>query len=183
MHRLQTQGCLLPAAEAAVGYLTMKRQLVATYDPGWLQRSTNDGARVSGALLDDTNKASERGVREGCVVPSNSPQESPYISMAMRLCEAAEPTNTPTNATHATPTQPGFAQPQSHLRPAFPACWWVPSGTDHAAQPTRHQQPPTARAPAGRHSPTMSRGFSTATDARQARQQKAPSGSQVSHGA
>ena len=79
--------------------------------------------------------------------------------MAMRLCEAAEPTNTPTNATHATPTQPGFAQPQSHLRPAFPACWWVPSGTDHAAQPTRHQQPPTARAPAGRHSPTMSRGF------------------------
>ena len=81
------------------------------------------------------------------------------ITMAMRLCEAAEPTNTPTNATRATHTQPGFAQPHSSQRPAFPACWWLPSGTDHAAQPTRRQQPPTARAPAGRHSPTMSRSF------------------------
>lgn len=149
MHRLQTQGCLLPAAEAAVGYLTMKRQLVATYDPGWLQRSTNDGARVSGALLDDTNKASERGVREGCVVPSNSPQESPYISMAMRLCEAAEPTNTPTTTTRATPTQPRFAQPHSSPRLACSTACRLPAGRHGAAQAVRLWQPPTARAPAG----------------------------------
>eukprot|EP01043_Picozoa_sp_COSAG02_P120291 COSAG02_NODE_57037_length_282_cov_0.890710_1_plen_38_part_10 len=38
MYGLQTQGCFVPAAEAAVGYLTTKRQLVATYDPGALQR-------------------------------------------------------------------------------------------------------------------------------------------------
>ena len=79
--------------------------------------------------------------------------------MAVRLCEAAEPTNTPTNATRATRTQPGFAQSHNHLRPAFPATWRLPSGTDHAAQPTRRLQPQLARAPAGHHSPTGSRGF------------------------
>ena len=126
---------------------------------GRYYRPNNGCARVSRDLPDDTNRASERGVWEGCVVAGNIPQESPYITMAMRLCEAAEPTNTPTNATRAAHTQPRFAQPHSSQRPAFPACWWLPSGTDHAAQPTRRQQPPTARAPAGRHSQTGSQGF------------------------
>ena len=76
------------------------------------------------------------------------------FNMGMRLWEAAEPTNTRASATRATPTQPGFAQPHSSPRPAFSSTCRLPAGTEHAAQPTRHQQPHLARAPAGRHSPT-----------------------------
>ena len=126
---------------------------------GRYYRPNNGCARVSRALPDDTNRASERGVWEGCVVAGNSTQESPYICMAMRLWEAAEPTNTPTDATRATPTQPSFAQLHSSLRPTFSTACRLPAGTHGVAQPTRRQQPPTARAPAGRHSPTGSRGF------------------------
>ena len=126
---------------------------------GRYYRPNNGCARVSRALPDDTNRASERGVWEGCVVAGNSTQESPYICMAMRLWEAAEPTNTPTDATRATPTQPSFAQLHSSLRPTFSTACRLPAGTHGVAQPTRRQQPPTARAPAGWHSPTRSRGF------------------------
>ena len=72
----------------------------------------------------------------------------------MRLWEAAEPTNTRASATHAATTQPGFAQPHNSLRPAFSTTCRLPAGTHAAAQPTRRQQPPTARAPAGHRSPT-----------------------------
>ena len=89
----------------------------------------------------------------------NIPQESPYITMAMRLCEAAEPTNTPTNATRSTHTQPRSAQPHSSQRPAFSTACRLPAGTHGAAQPARRQQPRTARAPAGRRSPTGSWAF------------------------
>ena len=98
-------------------------------------------------------------MREECVVARNSPQESPYICMAMRLWEAAEPTNTRASATRATPTQPGFAQPHSSPRPAFSSTCRLPASTHGAAQPPRHRQPQLARAPAGHRSPTGSRGF------------------------
>ena len=126
---------------------------------GGYNGSTNDCARVSGALTDDTNEASDEGVREGCVVAGNSPQETPYICMAVRLREAAEPTNTRASATRATPTQSGFAQPHSSPRPAFSSTCRLPASTHGAAQPPRHQQPQLARAPAGHRSPTGSRGF------------------------
>ena len=57
---------------------------------GGYNGSTNDCARVSGALPDDTNEASDKGVCEGCVVVGNSPQESPYICMAMHLWHEAQ---------------------------------------------------------------------------------------------
>ena len=98
-------------------------------------------------------------MREGCVVAGNSPQETPYICMAVRLREAAEPTNTRASATRATPTQPGFAQPHSSPRPAFSSTCWLPASTHGAAQPPRRRQPQLARAPAGHRSPTGSRGF------------------------
>ena len=114
---------------------------------GGYNGSTNDCARVSGALPDDTNEASDKGVCEGCVVVGNSPQESPYIFMAMHLWEAAEPTNTRA-ATRAKTTQPRFAQPHSSPRPTFSTAYRLLAGTQRAAQPTRREQPPTARAPA-----------------------------------
>ena len=126
---------------------------------GRYYRPNNGCARVSRDLPDDTNRASERGVWEGCVVAGNIPQESPYICMAMRLWEAAEPTNTRASATRATPTQPGFAQRHSSPRPAFSSTCRLPASTHGAAQPPRHQQPQLARAPAGHRSPTGSRGF------------------------
>ena len=89
----------------------------------------------------------------------NSPQETPYICMAVRLWEAAEPTNTRASATRATPTQPGFAQPHSSPRPAFSSTCRLPASTHGAAQPPRRRQPQLARAPAGHRSPTGSRGF------------------------
>ena len=98
-------------------------------------------------------------MREGCVVAGNSPQETPYICMAMRLREAAEPTNARASATPTTPTQPGFAQPHSSPRPALSTICRLPAGTHRAAQPPRRQQPQLARAPAGHRSPTGSRGF------------------------
>ena len=98
-------------------------------------------------------------MREGCVVAGNSPQETPYICMAVRLWEAAEPTNTRASATRATPTQPGFAQPHSSPRPAFSSTCRLPASTHGAAQPPRRQQPQLARAPAGQRSPTGSQGF------------------------
>ena len=57
------------------------------------------------------------------------------------------------------PRQPRFTLPISTLDPAFlPTCRLL-AGTDRPAQPAHPQQPHTARAPAGRHSPTGSRGF------------------------
>ena len=103
---------------------------------GRYYRPNNGCARVSRDLPDDTNRASERGVWEGCVVAGNSPQESPYICMAMRLWEAAEPTFTRASATRATHTQPSFAQPHSSLRPAFSTACRLLVGTHGAAQPT-----------------------------------------------
>ena len=93
-------------------------------------------------------------MRDGCVVAGNSPQETPYICMAVRLREAAEPTNTRASATRATPTQPSFAQPHSSPRTAFSTAYRLPAGTHGAAQPTPRQQPQLARAPAGHHSAT-----------------------------
>jgi hypothetical protein len=81
------------------------------------------------------------------------------FNTGMRLREAAEPTNTQASATRATPTQPGFALPISALAPAFLTTCRLLAGTDRPAQPAHPQQPHTARAPAGRHSPTESRGF------------------------
>ena len=98
-------------------------------------------------------------MRQGCVVAGNSPRESPYICMAVRLWEAAEPTNTRASATRVTPTQPGFAQAHSNPRPAFSSTCRLPASTHGAAQPPRRRQPQLARAPAGHHSPTGSRGF------------------------
>ena len=89
----------------------------------------------------------------------NSPQETPYICMAVRLWEAAEPTNTRASATRATPTQPGFAQPHSSPRPTLSSTCRLPASTHGAAQPPRRRQPQLARAPAGHRSPTGSRGF------------------------
>ena len=103
---------------------------------GRYYRPNNGCARVSRDLPDDTNRASERGVREGCVVAGNIPQESPYICMAMRLWEAAEPTFTAASARRATHTQPSFAQPHGSLRPAFSTACRLLVGTHGAAQPT-----------------------------------------------
>ena len=89
----------------------------------------------------------------------NSPQESPYICMGMRLWEAAEPTNTRASATRATPTQPGFSQPHSSPRPAFSTACRLLAGTHGTAQPTRRLQPQLARAPAGHRSPIERRTF------------------------
>ena len=129
-----------------MGYLATKVNWWLHMTLSGYDGSTNGRTRVSGALPDDRNEASERGVWEGCVVAGNIPQESPYITMAMRLCEAAEPTNTPTNATRSTHTQPRFAQPHSSQRPAFSTACRLPAGTHGAAQPTRRQQPRIARA-------------------------------------
>ena len=79
--------------------------------------------------------------------------------MGMRLREAAEPTNTRPSATCATPTQPGFAQPHSSPGPALSTACRLPASTHGAAQPPRRRQPQLARAPAGHHLPTGSRGF------------------------
>ena len=98
-------------------------------------------------------------MRKGCVAAGNSPQATPYICMAVRLWEAAEPTNTRPSATRATPTQPGFAQPHSSPRPAFSSTCRLPASTHGTAQPPRRRQPQLARAPAGHRSPTGSRGF------------------------
>ena len=68
-------------------------------------------------------------------------------NIAMRLREAAQPTNTQASATRATPTQPGFAQPHNSPRPAFSTACRLPTGTQRAARPTRRQQPQLARAP------------------------------------
>ena len=57
------------------------------------------------------------------------------------------------------PRQRGSALPISTLDPAFLTTCRLPAGTDRPAQPAHLQQPHTARAPAGRHSPTGSRGF------------------------
>jgi len=98
-------------------------------------------------------------VREGCVVAGKSPQETPYICMAVRLWEAAEPTNTRASATRATPTQSGFAQPHSSPRPTLSTACRLLASTHGTAQPPRRRQPQLARAPAGHRSPTGSRGF------------------------
>ena len=57
------------------------------------------------------------------------------------------------------PRQPRFTLPISTLDPAFLTTCRLLAGTDRPAQPAHPQQPHTARAPAGRHSPTESRGF------------------------
>ena len=57
------------------------------------------------------------------------------------------------------PRQPRFTLPISTLDPAFLTTCRPLAGTDRPAQPAHPQQPHTARAPAGRHSPTGSRGF------------------------
>jgi len=57
------------------------------------------------------------------------------------------------------PRQPRFTLPISTLGPAFPSTCRLLAGTDRPAQPAHAQQPHTGRAPAGRHSPTRSRGF------------------------
>ena len=57
------------------------------------------------------------------------------------------------------PRQPRFTLPISTLDPAFLTTCRLLAGTDRPAQPAHPQQPHTARAPAGRHSPTGSRGF------------------------
>ena len=57
------------------------------------------------------------------------------------------------------PRQPRFTLPISTLGPTFLTTCRLLAGTDRPAQPAHPQQPHTARAPAGRHSPTESRGF------------------------
>ena len=57
------------------------------------------------------------------------------------------------------PRQPRFTLPISTLGPAFLTTCRLLAGTDRPAQPAHAQQPHTGRAPAGRHSPTRSRGF------------------------
>jgi hypothetical protein len=57
------------------------------------------------------------------------------------------------------PRQPRFTLPISTLDPVFLTTCRLLAGTDRPAQPAYPQQPHTARAPAGRHSPTGSRGF------------------------
>ena len=57
------------------------------------------------------------------------------------------------------PRQPRFTLPISTLGPTFLTTCRLLAGTDRPAQPAHPQQPHTARAPAGRHSQTGSRGF------------------------
>ena len=57
------------------------------------------------------------------------------------------------------PRQPRFTLPISTLDPAFLTTCWLLVGTDRPAQPAHPQQPHTARAPAGRRSPTGSWAF------------------------
>ena len=74
----------------------------------------------------------------------------------MRLQEATEHTNTPTNATRVAPTPRGSTPSTCHLRPAFPTCSRLPASAHRAAQPPGAQQLDLARLRAGRHSPTKS---------------------------
>ena len=57
------------------------------------------------------------------------------------------------------PRQPRFTLPISTLDPAFLTTCRLLVGTDRPAQPAHPQQPHTARAPAGRRSPTGSWAF------------------------
>ena len=57
------------------------------------------------------------------------------------------------------PRQPRFTLPISTLGPTFLTTCRLPAGTDRPAQPAHPHQPHTARAPAGRHSPTGSWAF------------------------
>ena len=57
------------------------------------------------------------------------------------------------------PRQPRFTLPISTLGPAFLTICRLLAGTDRPAQPAHPQQPHTARAPAGRRSPTGSWAF------------------------
>ena len=57
------------------------------------------------------------------------------------------------------PRQPRFTLPISTLDPAFLTTCRLLAGTDRPAQPAHPQQPHTARAPAGRRSPTGSWAF------------------------
>ena len=81
---------------------------------------------------------------------TNNRQESPYICMAMRLWETAEPTNTRASTARATTTRPGFAQHHRTPRTAFSTSCWLLVGTDRPAEPAHAQQPHSARAPAAR---------------------------------
>jgi len=138
---------------------------------GGYNGSTNDCARVSGALPDDTNEASDKGVCEGCVVVGNSPQESPYIFMAMHLWEAAEPTNTRASATRATATQPGSApapqQPKTRVFKHLPAAGKHARGSPATSPPAATAGARAGRTPLAdrepRLSPTRSPSPSTST--------------------
>ena len=63
------------------------------------------------------------------------------------------------------PRQPRFTLPISTLGPAFLTTCRLLAGTDHPAQPAHAQQPHTARAPAGRRSPTKSTLLAASIDA------------------
>ena len=66
------------------------------------------------------------------------------------------------------PRQPRFTLPISTLDPAFLTTCRLLAGTDRPAQPAHPQQPHTARAPAGRRSPTKSTLPAASIDANQA---------------
>ena len=74
-----------------------------------------------------------------------------------RLEQPTRNAYTVANTLCVAPTQRGSTLSIYTLRATFlPACS-LPTGTDNATQPTRHQQPPTARAPAGHFSQNRSR--------------------------
>ena len=82
-----------------------------------------------------------------------------YYAFAMegRLEQPTKHAYTPANMLCVASMQQGSTLPIYTLRATFlPACS-LPTGTDNATQPTRHQQPPTARAPAGHFSQNRSR--------------------------
>ena len=82
-----------------------------------------------------------------------------YYALAMegRLEQPTRRAYTLANTLCVAPTQRGSTLSIYILRAMFlPACS-LPAGTDNAAQPTRRQQPPTARATATHHSPNRSR--------------------------
>jgi len=93
-------------------------------------------------------------------VATNNRQESPYICMAMRLWEAAEPTNTRASAAHASATRtrlgPANQHPSSHVSNLLPAAGGhrPPSRASSPAAATQCAR--AGRAPAGHHSRTGS---------------------------
>ena len=119
-----------------MGYLATKVNWWLHMTLSGYDGSTNGRTRVSWALPDDRNEASERGVRKGCVVVSNIPHECPYICMEQRPWEAEQPTNTRASAIRATTTQPGFAQPYSALGSVILTTYQLPVGT-HGARTSK----------------------------------------------